>query len=172
MTPRVVEMPVYITAYDADWPQAFRRERELLQALVGEWLSGPVEHVGSTAVPGLAAKPVIDIMAGVESLDASRPALARLPELSYCHFPYRSDVMHWLCKPGPQLRTHHLHLVPFESPLWRERIAFRDRLRADPALASEYARLKLELAERYRHDREAYTDAKAPFIRRVLASCG
>ena len=67
------------------------------------------------------------------------------------------------------VRTHHLHLVPYGSSLWRERLAFRDRLRGDAGLAAEYAALKLELAERFELDREAYTDAKEPFVRRVLA---
>jgi GrpB-like predicted nucleotidyltransferase (UPF0157 family) len=76
--------------------------------------------------------------------------------------------MHWFCKPSPQLRTHHLHLVPFESQLWRERLAFRDYLRAHPAAAAEYAKLKRDLARRYRYDRETYTDAKEPFVRKIV----
>ena len=77
--------------------------------------------------------------------------------------------MHWFCKPSPQSRTHHLHLVPYGSALWMQRLRFRDALRADPALAAEYAALKCELARRFRHDREAYTEAKTPFVERVLS---
>jgi GrpB-like predicted nucleotidyltransferase (UPF0157 family) len=73
------------------------------------------------------------------------------------------------CKPSPAFRTHHLHLVPFRSPLWVERLAFRDCLRRDPAVAAEYARLKRDLARRYECDREAYTEAKGPFVRQVLS---
>jgi GNAT superfamily N-acetyltransferase len=76
--------------------------------------------------------------------------------------------MHWLCKPSPQFRTHHLHLVPYQSPLWFDRIAFRDYLQTNSTDASEYAQLKKALAEKHRFDREAYTDAKGPFIRRIL----
>lgn len=76
--------------------------------------------------------------------------------------------MHWLCKPSPAVRTHHLHLVPMASRLWNERLAFRDALRADENLRAEYRILKLTLADEHRNDREAYTDAKAPFIYRVL----
>lgn len=131
---------------------------------------GGIEHVGSTAVPGLAAKPVIDVMVGVESLDASRAALPLLEALGYTYAPYRADVMHWLCKPSFAHRTHHLHLVPFESALWRDRLAFRDALRADAALARRYEALKRELAAKFRDDREAYTEGKTPFVEAVLAA--
>jgi GrpB-like predicted nucleotidyltransferase (UPF0157 family) len=125
--------------------------------------------VGSTAVPGLVAKPVIDIMVAVASLAASRPAISALADIGYVYVPYRAEVMHWFCKPSPSFRTHHLHLVPFGSRLWVERLAFRDHLRRDAAVAAEYAELKRRLAQRYEFDREAYTDAKEPFIRRVLS---
>jgi len=107
-------------------------------------------------------------MAAVKSLEASRPALDRLREIGYCYAPYRDDVMHWLCKPSPELRTHHLHLVPFQSALWIERLAFRDLLASNAVLASEYASLKYRLAEAHRHERELYTDAKGPFIENAL----
>jgi GrpB-like predicted nucleotidyltransferase (UPF0157 family) len=113
------------------------------------------------------AKPVIDIMAAVESLDASRPALPVLAGLDYCYFPYRPDSEHWFCKPSPYFRTHHLHLVPFGSAQWAGAIAFRDYVRARPGIAVEYGTLKARLAVEYRNDREAYTQAKSPFITRV-----
>lgn len=76
--------------------------------------------------------------------------------------------MHWFCKPHPSRRTHHLHLVPTDSNRFHDELAFRDRLRANPETAEEYAALKRDLAERFADDREAYTDAKADFIKRVL----
>jgi GrpB-like predicted nucleotidyltransferase (UPF0157 family) len=76
--------------------------------------------------------------------------------------------MHWFCKPDPARRTHHLHLVPFDSARYRDEFAFRDRLRADSRLAAEYAALKRELAARHRDDREAYTAAKSAFIEAAL----
>jgi len=162
------EAPILLVDYDPAWPAAFESERGRLSEVLGEWLTGPIEHIGSTAVPGLRAKPVLDIMAGVESLTASRPAIQAVARLNYVHFPYRADVMHWFCKPSPAQRTHHLHLVPFGSPLWNERLLFRDVLRSDRAVAAEYAKLKTLLADRYRNDREAYTEAKTAFIARVL----
>jgi GrpB-like predicted nucleotidyltransferase (UPF0157 family) len=159
---------VRIVPYDPAWPSLFQQERSLLEAALGKWLAGPVEHFGSTAVPRLAAKPVIDIMAGVESLDASRDAIAAAGGLGYVYYPYRPDVMHWFCKPSAAFRTHHLHLVPFNSPLWIERLAFRDYLRKVPAVAAEYAELKGRLATQFEFDRESYTDAKGPFIQHVI----
>src|SRR5213594_3261033 len=95
------EAPVEIVPYDASWPRLFEEERNNLREVIAPWLVGPIEHIGSTAIPGLAAKPVIDIMAVVESLDASRPALDALTALDYCYAPYRADSEHWFCKPSP-----------------------------------------------------------------------
>jgi GrpB-like predicted nucleotidyltransferase (UPF0157 family) len=163
------EAAVELVAYDPGWPAGFAQERALLEQALGPWLAGPIEHIGSTAIPGMAAKPVIDIMAPVTGLDAARPAIAAAAAIGYVHFPYRADVMHWFCKPSAAQRTHHLHLIPHGSRLWHERLAFRDRLRGDGALAAEYRALKAALAQRHRTDREAYTDAKGPFVGRVLA---
>lgn len=157
------DAPVHIVPYDTDWPSRFEAERRLLVDAIDPWLvARSIEHIGSTAIPGLPAKPVIDIMAGVESLESSRAALVVLERYQYCYAPYRTEVMHWLCKPSPVERTHHLHLVPLRSPLWTEQLAFRDHLRTHPDVAREYAALKLRLAEAHRLDREAYTTAKAP----------
>jgi GrpB-like predicted nucleotidyltransferase (UPF0157 family) len=163
------DAPVHVVPYDQGWPNIFEVERRLLIDVIGPWLvAGSIEHIGSTAIPGLAAKPVIDIMAGVESLDGSRAALAVLDRYEYCYAPYRTEVMHWFCKPSPAQRTHHLHLVPLGSPLWIEQLAFRDFLRTHADVALEYATLKRRLAEAHRLDREAYTTAKEPFVQRVL----
>jgi GrpB-like predicted nucleotidyltransferase (UPF0157 family) len=162
------DAPVRIVPYDPAWPARFEEERALLAGLLPDWIVGSIEHVGSTAVVGLAAKPVIDIMVGVESLSASASATAVLERNGYQHADYKSEVMHWFCKPSFAFRTHHLHLVPYQSPLWRERLAFRDLLRADPTTAAEYEALKLGLADKHQFDREAYTDAKTPFIARAL----
>ncbi len=159
---------IELVPYDPGWPAKFASERTVLASVLSPWLTGEIEHVGSTAVPRMLAKPVIDIMAPVESLPASRNAIEAVASAGYCYAPYRADEMHWFCKPSPAHRTHHLHLVPKTSLLWRQRLAFRDALREDPALAREYAALKRELAERFRFDREAYTDAKGPFVARVL----
>ena len=166
------EAPVHVVPYDSSWPDGFQSEKALLEELLAPWQRGPIEHVGSTAVAGLCAKPVIDVMVGVSSLSESEPAKDALREAGYRYAEYKTDVMHWFCKPSFAFRTHHVHLIPFKSPLWNERLAFRDLLRTNPSVAEEYASFKQELARRFKFDREAYTDAKYPFIRQALRSAG
>jgi GrpB-like predicted nucleotidyltransferase (UPF0157 family) len=164
------EAPVEIVPYDASWPAAFESEASLLRRALAPWLTGPLEHIGSTAVPGLAAKPVIDIMAAVRSLEDSRPAIDAAAGIGYSYAPYRPESEHWFCKPSPQFRTHHLHLVPTGAVEWVRCLAFRDYLRERPQLAVEYEALKRRLAREHQFDREAYTEAKRPFIDRVTDS--
>jgi GrpB-like predicted nucleotidyltransferase (UPF0157 family) len=164
----VHEEPIFLVDYDPAWPRLFAEERTALEAVLRLWLIGPIEHIGSTAVPGLTAKPVIDIMAPVRDLASSLRARDAIAPLDYVYFPYRPDVMHWFCKPSPARRTHHLHLVPLDSPLWSDRLLFRDYLRVSPHAAAEYAGLKAALAEEHRHDREAYTDGKGDFVLSIL----
>ncbi len=161
------EAPVEIVPYDPSWPGLFDEEKRALLETLSAWLAGPIEHIGSTAVPGLAAKPMIDIMAGVATLEGSRPALPVLADLGYRYAPYRADSEHWFCKPSFAFRTHHLHLMPFGGPEWVGTIAFRDYLRAHPSIAAEYGSLKVRLAREFRLDREAYTRAKGPFVTRI-----
>jgi len=160
--------PVRIVAYDASWQAQFEQEKALLEPVTRVWTTGGVHHVGSTAVPGLAAKPVIDILIGVEDLPSTRGCVEELAKLDYLYAPYRSDEMHWFCKPHPSHRTHHLHLVPTGSRRYLAELAFRDALRGRPDLAAEYAELKRTLADRHGNDREAYTEAKGAFIAAVL----
>jgi GrpB-like predicted nucleotidyltransferase (UPF0157 family) len=161
--------PVRIVPASPYWPRMFALEAEVLEQAIGRWVTGAIHHVGSTAVPGLAAKPVIDIAVGVESLAASRPCLDRLAEAGYVYAPYRSDVMHWFCKPDPARRTHHLHLIPTGSPRLADELTFRDHLRAHPERAADYEALKRRLAIEHATDRDAYTEAKAAHIAAVLA---
>jgi GrpB-like predicted nucleotidyltransferase (UPF0157 family) len=143
-------------------------ERELLAEAIGEWVEGGIHHVGSTAVAGLEAKPIIDILVGVRDLETARACFEPLAGLDYLYAPYLLQEMHWFCKPDPAHRTHHLHLVPVNSPRYRDELAFRDRLRANSQLATDYAVLKRELAARHPNDREAYTAAKGEFIATAL----
>jgi GrpB-like predicted nucleotidyltransferase (UPF0157 family) len=160
---------VRIVPYDPAWPAEFETERVRLEAVLAPWLTGAIHHVGSTSVPGLGAKPVIDILAEVASLVESRAAIEPLRELSYWWFPYQEERMNWFCKPSPERRTHHLHLVVPGSGAWREELAFRDALRAEPETAHAYEALKRRLADEHTHDREAYTVAKTAFVESVLA---
>jgi len=160
---------IRVLPYDPSWPQRFEAERVVLTDAIGQWATGGVHHVGSTAVRHLVAKPIVDVLVGVDSLDAARACFDPLARLGYLYAPYRSEEMHWFCKPHPTRRTHHLHLIPTGSTRFRDELAFRDLLRSDPDIREDYAALKLRLAERFAGDREAYTDAKADFICSALA---
>jgi GrpB-like predicted nucleotidyltransferase (UPF0157 family) len=162
--------PIRLAGYDPDWPRQFERERATLASSIGPWIDGGIHHVGSTAVPGLEAKPIIDILVGVRDLAESRACFSPLAALEYLYAPYLEGEMHWFCKPHPSRRTHHLHLVPTGSGRYRAELAFRDRLRADGELATEYLNLKRHLVRRFENDRDAYTAAKSEFIKRALVS--
>lgn len=167
-------MSIEIIAYQPEWPGRFEAERSRLAPVLAPWLSGGIHHIGSTSVPGLAAKPVIDMMAGVRDLAEAQAAVERLAALGYGHAYHRPGTL-WFFAPGegePAARTHHLHLTEPGSDLWRERLAFRDALRADPALAAEYAQLKAELQAGHTVYDGAYTSGKRPFVARVLAASG
>ena len=159
---------VVLEEYDSSWPDKFQQEKDFLLTVAGKWNVGSIEHVGSTSVNGMVAKPIIDIMFGVKSLHESKAAIDALVKSGYKYWPYKADVMHWFCKPSDAFRTHHLHLIPFESALWQERLKFRDILRANNELALKYANIKRDLACVHKKDREAYTRNKWPFIQSVL----
>lgn len=164
------DAPIKLVPYDSRWAGLFLEEQAALHRILSPWLTGPIEHIGSTAVPGLAAKPVIDIMAAVGTLEESSDAIPALRSLDYLYAPYRSEVMHWFCKPHPSSRTHHLHLVPYRSAVWTECIAFRNRLREDRNVAAQYSALKRSLAATFEHDREGYTEGKSAFVAGIVGA--
>jgi len=164
----VDDEPIRIDAYDPQWPARFEQERSALEGLLAPAITGGIHHVGSTSVPGLDAKPIIDILVGVKDLPSAREYIEPLAKLDYMYAPYRVEEMVWFCKPRPAHRTHHLHLVPTGSPRFQAELAFRDYLRANPTLADEYAQLKHRLAAEFENDREAYTQAKQAFVQNVV----
>lgn len=164
---------VAVVEADPDWAPRAAAERRRLLDLLGPWLADDVHHVGSTAVPGLPAKPILDLIAGVRSLDDA-PEIARVLAPHDWHFvPPELDGRSWerfFVKVAGGRRAAHLHLLDPGTPRWAERLRFRDRLRARPELAAEYAELKRALARVHAGDREAYTRGKDAFVRRVLAA--
>jgi GrpB-like predicted nucleotidyltransferase (UPF0157 family)/RimJ/RimL family protein N-acetyltransferase len=160
--------PIQLVPPNSGWPAQFELERAALEEAIGEWACGGIHHVGSTSVPNLEAKPIIDILVGVSDLATARACFGPLADLDYLYAPYLPAEMHWFCKPDPARRTHHLHLVPLGSQRYRDELDFRDRLRGDPGVASRYAALKRGLAEQHRDDRDAYTEAKSAFVRATL----
>ncbi len=160
--------PVEIVDYDPRWAAMFSEEApRIREALDG--LDVVVEHVGSTSVPGLAAKPTIDIMVVVPDPARGREAIEPLTKLGY---EYRGELgipgRFYFAK-GGRPHTYHLHLYHCGHPEVERLLLFRDYLRDHPASAHEYEQLKRELAEKFRNDREAYTEAKNDFIRSTEA---
>jgi GrpB-like predicted nucleotidyltransferase (UPF0157 family) len=163
---------IQVVAYDAGWRQAFEVEADRVRATLGPLAQG-VEHIGSTAVPGLAAKPVVDMMVGVSSEDAVEPAAGRLTALGYerlpaADFPGRT-FMRRLDEAGRA--THHLSLTVHAAGYRTDQLTLRDALRRDPSLVQRYAELKRELATRSA-DTTTYTGAKTDFLREVLLGAG
>jgi GrpB-like predicted nucleotidyltransferase (UPF0157 family) len=150
------------------WAAAFARERRRLERLLGPGALA-IEHVGSTAVAGLAAKPVMDIAVAVDSLEAAGRWPAALGGAGYAAFGDREARGEHFYAKGPQeRRTVYLHVVPIGSPNWSGFLGFRDALRSSAQLRARYERLKRRARARHPRDREAYTDAKGAFIRGVL----
>ena len=160
---------VVVADPDPAWPAAYSAERaRILDAAGGHLVQ--LEHIGSTAVPGLAAKPVIDLLAAVATLDVLSDLALRLAPLGYEHRardPGDVDVAYFRRR-RDGVRTHHLHVVLASRWHTDERRRFRDILRSRPDLIAAYAELKRALAARHGRDRAAYTDAKTDFITAVL----
>lgn len=171
---RVVKEEVAVVAYDPRWPRLFEEEKEHLLYCLPAELVRRIEHFGSTAVPGLPAKPIIDILVEVASLDETRKRIAPILEAQgYDYFwrpPWgddRSPYYAWFIKWGANgERTHHIHMVEAHFAHW-DRLYFRDYLREHPKVAEEHAALKLHLSQIYHNDRIAYTKAKTEFIQHI-----
>jgi GrpB-like predicted nucleotidyltransferase (UPF0157 family) len=168
---RVLKEEINVEPYDPRWPEMFEQERLHLLACRPLDIIGRIEHFGSTAVQGLAAKPVIDMLVEVTSLEETKRRIAPLLEAQgYDYFwrpSFGDDVppyYAWFIKRDERgRRTHHLHMVESGFEHW-ERLSFRDYLIAHPEIAREYGELKIRLSAEFRNDRIAYTKAKSDFI--------
>jgi GrpB-like predicted nucleotidyltransferase (UPF0157 family) len=159
---------VRVVPYDPAWPALFAAESARLRAALGPGLPLAVEHVGSTAVPGLAAKPILDLAGGVPPGAAVAPYVAALVRAGWVHRGEQGIPGREFFRRG-EPRAYHLHLSARDGAFWREHLAFRDALRASDALRDAYAALKRDLAERFPRDREAYIEGKGAFVRDVVA---
>ena len=158
-----------LVPYDPAWPRLFAEEAERITAVIGSHVLN-VEHVGSTAVPDLLAKPVIDIAAAVMSEAAADSCIAPLTSLGYEYREMHGDDptrrYHVLNRNGRRAVQTHMYILP--APAWDEMLRFRDALRADPGLAASYIAEKRRVAESVAWNKAAYSEAKGPFIRGVL----
>lgn len=165
MTDRVIVMP-----YDPDWPRRFDEERSVLVAVFAG-TQAVIEHVGSTAVPDLGAKPIIDVMVGLPALVDVERRIPRLEAADYEYVPKHERQLperRYFRKPRLGPRAFHVHCVVRGSDFWIRQLAFRDYLRAHPESAAAYYNLKRDLAMRL--TKREYTEAKSPFIEGILAS--
>ena len=159
--------PVVIVEYSPDWARQFEQIRTVLLAALGG-LALAVEHVGSTAVPGLAAKPIIDIdvvIAHPDDIDAVELALAAI---GYAYSGEQGIAGRHAFKQPPNLPRHHCYVCAADSAELLRHMTFRDALRQDPRLAEQYSALKQELAATFRDDRLGYSEAKTAFVEAVL----
>lgn len=163
----LAEGTVALVGHDPDWARAYREEERRIRGALGG-LALDIQHCGSTAVPGIRAKPILDVLVGVERLARGHECIGPLRGIGYDHLG--DEVVpdeHFFAKGTP--RTHHLHFVEWRGAGWRDKIRFRDRLLSDPRLAREYEAMKVALAGRFPKDRASYTKAKAAFIAGVVA---
>ena len=170
----MADQRVAVVGYDPGWADRFAEQRPLVTELLGPWLAGPVEHIGSTAVAGLRAKPVIDMLAPVSSLvsaQAAIPVLAAAGWLFWPDDPCRHYRL-WFLRSAPEARTHHLHLIENGHAHAAALVAFRDVLRTDGRLRREYGDLKDRLARQHPGNRNAYTNAKGSFVAQALRRAG
>jgi GrpB-like predicted nucleotidyltransferase (UPF0157 family) len=162
--------PVEVVEYDPQWPARYEAERDRIAAALGD-AAKAIEPIGATAVPGLAGKPVIDIMVGVDDIERSGRAVAALIDLGYQYAPeFEQEVpeRRYFFKGEPH--SHHVHMVEVTGPLWENHLLFRDYLRTHPEAVREYSKLKRGLAARFRNDRPAYAEGKAGFVDSVVAA--
>lgn len=166
-------VPVEICEYNAAWPLKFEEQKRDLMKAIGNKVVA-IEHIGSTAVPGLGAKPIIDIMVGLRQLSDAEDCVEPLRRIGYEYVPELEAEIpeRRYFQKGPSNvpeKHYHLHMVEIHGVFWNVQILFRDYLRMHSDSAQDYFRLKKDLAARYRLNRKAYTEAKTSFIRSTIA---
>jgi len=166
--------PIQIVSYDKNWVNIFNSESELIKDRLGDNIALKVEHFGSTAIEGLYAKPTIDILVEIPPLtdNLKEMIIRKMTEIDY-HFIWRTDetipYMHFVkgyTIDGFKGNVFHIHMGDKSHPLW-DRLYFRDYLRQNKKVAQEYESLKISLAEKFKYDREGYTNAKSEFVKRI-----
>jgi GrpB-like predicted nucleotidyltransferase (UPF0157 family) len=170
----MVDQSIELIDYDPTWPARFVEQKTRLTMILNPWLAGEIEHIGSTSVPGLRSKPIVDILASVQSLAASRAAMPILGEDGWLFWPDdpNQDYRLWFLRPNPTARTHHLQIIQHDHPSFRALIVFRDVLRRDVKARAAYSALKADLANEHQSDRNAYSNAKTEFVQAILEAEG
>jgi GrpB-like predicted nucleotidyltransferase (UPF0157 family) len=174
---RSLNRPILVEDYDPRWPVWFEAEKGRLLMVLGALSQKivAIEHFGSTAVPGLSAKPVIDIALGFEKFAETEPCLPLLETAGYTYVPALEVALpgrRFFWRGTAQIHTHHLHLTEITSPLWGRPMRFRDYLRGHPEAALAYGQLKRELARKVVDDIDAYVAGKTAFVEEILWKAG
>ncbi len=163
------ETRLVVIPYDPEWPALYEQERAEIAACIGQHILR-IEHAGSTSIPGMAGKPTVDILVGVQDWDAARVTFGPLAEIGWEFRGERGMARRHLFRRlnAQGRRTHQLHMLEVTHPAWDAMLLFRDYVRSHPDAAAEYQRLKLDLARRYPNSRGAYTAGKEAFVMEVL----
>jgi GrpB-like predicted nucleotidyltransferase (UPF0157 family) len=168
---------VKVVTYDPVWMTLFEQERISLLAGLGNNVKA-IEHIGSTAIPGMPSKPIIDFMIGITPIDKADDLAPVLEQLSYQRRPFKpgsaAETNKWekvRTEGDIIIRTHYVRVIVYDSMEWQQRIQFRDYLRNEPAYKRAYAELKQQLARQYPEDREKYSEGKSAFVQNVLLHC-
>ncbi len=160
--------PVTLTRYNSDWPILFEKEKAILLDILGHDLK--IEHIGSTAVPGLSAKPVIDILLEKPASMSDEQVIQKMTVHGYIHMEEQTRHLMFVKGYGPsglEKESYHVHIGPLDQNWLWDRVYFRNYLRENNSEAIVYEKLKMKLAQKYPNDREAYTEGKSDYIRRI-----
>jgi len=158
---------VRLIEYTPLWADLYREEEEHIMAAIGHLIID-LQHIGSTSIPGIKAKPILDMMAGVAQLDKALVCQAPLEAIGYDYIAEAGIANDYVFGKGVA-RTHYLHVVEYGGAKWTDHLRFRDRLRNDPELAQAYEKLKEELSQKFNDSRAKYHDAKSKFITEVAS---
>ncbi len=159
---------VRLIEYSPLWAGLYREEEEHIMAAIGHLIID-LQHIGSTSIPGIKAKPILDMMAGVAQLEKALLCKAPLEVIGYDYIAQADIANDYVFGKGVA-RTHYLHVVEYGGAKWTNHLCFRDRLRNDPELAQAYGKLKEELSRKFSDSRAKYHDAKSKFISAVVAA--
>lgn len=160
------EDPIIVVDYNANWSNQYEQEKQQILLTLGNTVTN-IQHIGSTAVPGLAAKPVIDMLLGLSQIPPLSMQVSSLEAIGYSyHGEFGIPGRYYFCKGMP--RTHQLHAVLTDGEFWKRHILFRDFLRNNPEAAQRYATLKRQLAQEFECDRTSYTNSKTSLIEQLL----
>ncbi|MBD3208477.1 MAG: GrpB family protein [Candidatus Nealsonbacteria bacterium] len=159
---------VRLSPYNPRWKKLYEQERKRIVSVIGGHILD-IQHVGSTSIPGVKAKPIIDIAIGVRDLKTGRNCIKPLEELGY---EYKHDAgikgRHFFAKGSEKNRTYYVHVEKLNGQLWKNHILFRDYLRAHKQAVREYNKIKEGLAEKYKDDRDSYSAEKNSFIEEII----